>query len=244
VHNLCLDHPEGFDPLQNELISSVLPILLNAVQCSTILGSEEKREFTAHSADEIARDPLLLCDLFLSCYNMSLVAFCEALSHERRTESSLREKAAAAAAFFRANREGLVEVKIEGLPQGTDVITCIPNEILSLPHLAWLEVVRHKIQTIHPVIGLHPTLFHLDLEQNVLRSLPHSLGQLRTLCFLFLPLNPSLRQLPDEIASLPNLHSLAVDRDLYRSLPRSFFSKQGLTVCDQHGESEVECCFF
>jgi hypothetical protein len=226
--------PEASAPWREELIKRVLPPLLGTFQNSYGLSVGEKERLRGYSVPQIASEPRLLYTLLQANYNLSLVGFCEAVSGSQRCEPTIEQKAEAAAAFFRMNREVIRRIEVGGIPAHLNCITCIPNEIFDLLNLEQLFIVCSRLLTLHPAIGNLSTLTGLRLGGNLLCGLPDSVGRLSRLRELFIEHNPTC-SLPPSLASLPSLRVLSLDSALYDKLPLSFRRSPSLKIYDEHG---------
>ncbi|MEM9722889.1 MAG: discoidin domain-containing protein, partial [Bacteroidota bacterium] len=104
----------------------------------------------------------------------------------------------------------------------------IPNEFCDLPGLTYLDLTNNDV-TLPDSISRLGTLEYLDLELNLLPSIPITLGDLSSLKTLDLSDN-GLTTLPSSFGNLSNLEDLNIHSNLLEEIPANFGSLTSLTT--------------
>jgi TonB family protein len=107
-------------------------------------------------------------------------------------------------------------------------------EALERPRIEELSLVGKSITTIPPDITKFRSLRFLDLENNLIQTLPPEIGMLNKLVKFFMPLN-QLKELPVEIANLKALRVLGLASNRFEEFPREVLALTKLTGLDLSG---------
>ncbi|NWH59449.1 LRC18 protein, partial [Geococcyx californianus] len=101
-------------------------------------------------------------------------------------------------------------------------ITTFPNCILKLAYVDELDLSRNMLKKIPSSIEKFQKLCWLDLHSNQLEELPRTIGTLQNLFYLNLSNNKlTIKNLPDELNLLKNLHILNLGLNHLESIPAS-----------------------
>ena len=235
----------AFESLKHDLLTKVVPDILEVLGRSDNLSAEEKETLCKNSPETIVNNPGLLRQVLEAAYDDSLVSFVTKGIDEPRfsfsdpqTVSTLKERARVTEAWLEANRPSvgrisqpfehcvlclpeeicaLTNLSMLSLPKSS--IRTLPRSIGNLRNLNWLCLTDSPLSSLPAEIGNFVELIHLYLSNNQLTALPAKIGNLRNLCVLDLS-NNQLTALPEEIGNLRKLVALNLSNNQLTALSK------------------------
>ena len=95
----------------------------------------------------------------------------------------------------------------------------LPKEMSVLENLERIEVKWCIIKQISIGILLLPKLYSLNLDINIIETIPKEIGNLKNLTKLSLN-NNKIKSIPEEIGNLRNLRTLSLNNNLIQTIPK------------------------
>ena len=213
-----------FESLNDDLLTKVVPNILEVLGSSTNISDDEKKNLCNHSPEAIVGNPTLLRQVLQAAYDLSLVSIVARGIEEPQpslpdlqTAPTLAEKTRITRAWLETNGPSAKEIS---LTRTEDLyVTCLPEEICALTNLSRLSIDDQRIRTLPHSIGKLSNLTYLSLDGNRITTVPQEIGNLSNLQQFDLSHN-QLTTLPKEIGNLSNLQELFLSLNQITTLPQ------------------------
>ena len=225
------DQLGAFEPMRYDLLTKVVPDVLDVLESSTNLSDDEKKLFCTHSPEVIVGDASLLRRVLQAAYNNSLVSLiAEGGRPAPWAVHTLEEKARITREWLRGKGPSIDAFCLTKKP----CMTCLPEEICLFTRLSSLDFTNQRIHCVPHCIGNLRGLQTLNLGGNLLSILPPEIGNLSSLQTLNLGDN-LLSILPSEIGNLSGLQTLDLHGNQLAFLPSEIGKLSDLQTLRLHG---------